>query len=77
VVLGTGVAEAERQAKRSLAYLLMNFTGGLFGLLSFAPLAAWKGRRFAFVAYHLGAIVLERRVRQVHSNINQLFHVAP
>ena len=26
---------------------------------------------------HLRAIVLERRVRQVHSNINQLFHVAP
>lgn len=58
LVLGTGVSDAERQAKRSLAYLLMNFTGGLFGLLSFAPLAAWKGRRFAFVVFHMGAIVL-------------------
>jgi hypothetical protein len=58
VVLGPGVPNAERQAKRSLAYLLMNFTGGLLGLLAFAPLAAWKGRRFAFVVFHLGAIVL-------------------
>ena len=36
----------------------MNFTGGLIGLMSFAPLAAWKGRRFAFAVYHLGAIVM-------------------
>ena len=26
----------------------MNFTGGFLGLLSFAPLASWRGRRFAF-----------------------------
>src|SRR5262249_43905752 len=56
-VLGPGASPAEKQAGGSLAFLLMNFTGGLFGLLAFAPLAAWKGRRFAFVAYHLGAIV--------------------
>jgi hypothetical protein len=36
----------------------MNFTGGLVGLLAFAPLAARRGRRFAFAAYHLGALVL-------------------
>jgi predicted MFS family arabinose efflux permease len=57
-VLGPDVPDAKRQAASSLAYLLMNFTGGLLGLLSFAPLAAWRGRRFAFLVYHLGAIVL-------------------
>jgi MFS family permease len=57
-VLGPGVSDAERQAASSWAYLLMNFTGGLFGLLAFAPIASWKGRRFAFVLYHLGALVL-------------------
>src|SRR5581483_2778758 len=46
-VLGQSVSPEVRKAKRSLAYLLMSFTGGLFGLLSFAPLASWKGRRFA------------------------------
>jgi MFS family permease len=57
-VLGPSIPEATRQASRSLAYLLMNFTGGLIGLMSFAPVAAWKGRRFAFAVYHLGAIVM-------------------
>jgi hypothetical protein len=36
----------------------MNFTGGLFGLLSFAPLASWGGRRLAFAIYHIGAAIL-------------------
>jgi MFS family permease len=57
-VLGPGVPDASRQASRSLAYLLMNFTGGLVGLLAFAPLAARFGRRVAFLAYHVGAILL-------------------
>jgi MFS family permease len=57
-VLGDQVSAAERQASSSLAYLLMNFTGGFLGLLSFAPLASWRGRRFAFAVYHVGAAVL-------------------
>ncbi len=36
----------------------MNFTGGLLGLLSFAPLASWRGRRFAFAVYHAGAAIV-------------------
>ncbi|AGA25554.1 MFS transporter [Singulisphaera acidiphila] len=57
-VLGPEVSAEDRQKSASLAYLLMNFTGGLLGLLCFAPVANWRGRRFAFVAYHLGALVL-------------------
>jgi predicted MFS family arabinose efflux permease len=56
-VLGPGVSPREKQEAASLAYLLMNFKGGLLGLLAFAPVAARRGRRFAFLAYHLGAIV--------------------
>ncbi len=56
-VLGPRVSDPERQAAWSLAYLLMNFTGGLLGLLCFAPLASWRGRRFAFAVYHVGAAV--------------------
>ncbi len=55
---GSGLPQARRQEMGSRAYLLMNFTGGLFGLLSFAPLATWRGRRFAFAAYHVGAAIL-------------------
>jgi predicted MFS family arabinose efflux permease len=52
-------ASAERkQAASSLAYLLMNFSGGLLGLLSFAPLANRLGRRGAFALYHAGAGLL-------------------
>jgi MFS family permease len=57
-ILGPRVAAAERQASSSLAYLLMNFTGGFLGLLSFAPLASWRGRRFAFAVYHIGAAIV-------------------
>lgn len=56
--LGSGAAPARRQGAGSFAYLLMNFTGGLLGLLSFAPLAARAGRRRAFAFYHVGALVL-------------------
>jgi hypothetical protein len=55
MILGEQASPAERQEAGSRAYLLMNFTGGLAGLLSFAPLASWRGRRFAFAFYHLGA----------------------
>ncbi|MFO0951942.1 MAG: MFS transporter [Isosphaeraceae bacterium] len=54
-VLGPDVSPAERQSSSSFAYLIMNFTGGLLGLLAFAPLAQSLGRRGAFVVYHLGA----------------------
>ncbi len=50
--------EARKQSASSFAYLLMNFTGGLLGLLGFAPLAARFGRRGAFGFYHIGALVL-------------------
>jgi MFS family permease len=56
-ILGPGVSEPERQSAGSRAYLVMNFTGGLLGLLCFAPLASWRGRRFAFAVYHLGAAI--------------------
>src|SRR5205814_5299888 len=57
-VPGAGATPGQRQAAGSFAYLLMNFTGGLLGLLSFAPLAARWGRRAAFAAYHVGALVV-------------------
>ncbi len=56
-VLGPGVSDPKRQAAGSFAYMVMNFTGGLAGLLCFAPLASWRGRRFAFAAYHIGAAI--------------------
>ena len=36
----------------------MNFSGGLLGLLSFAPLSARLGRRGAFAMYHIGAGII-------------------
>ena len=47
-----------RSAEGSFAYLLMNLTGGLLGLLCFAPLASSTSRRKAFAIYHIGALVL-------------------
>ena len=56
-VLNSKSSSETRQAASSFAYLLMNFTGGLLGLLTFAPIASWRGRRFAFAVYHVGAAI--------------------
>ena len=56
--LGEGASDEKKQAASSLAYLLMNFSGGLLGLLSFAPMANRLGRRGAFAVYHVGAGLL-------------------
>jgi len=58
IILGDRVPATERQAMGSRVYLLMNFTGGLLGLLAFAPLASWRGRRFTFAFYQLGAAIV-------------------
>jgi MFS family permease len=58
LIVGDSVSAGQRQEMGSRAYLLMNFTGGLLGLLCFAPLASWRGRRFAFAVYHLGAAIV-------------------
>lgn len=52
------LGSAYRASMGSSAYLWMNFTGGLLGLLCFAPLASYTGRRMAFAVYHTGALVL-------------------
>ena len=57
-VLGPDVPSEEKQKSASLAYLLMNFTGGLFGLLTFAPISQRWGRRGAFIFFHIGALVM-------------------
>ena len=36
----------------------MNFTGGLAGLLLFAPITMATNRRIAFAFYHLGALIV-------------------
>jgi len=57
-ILQTAVPPEEARSKASFAYMLMNFTGGLAGLLLFAPISMWTSRRMAFVFYHAGAIVV-------------------
>lgn len=56
-VLGPSASKEAKQSAGSFAYLLMNLTGGLAGLLAFAPLSAWKGRRAAFAVYFTGALI--------------------
>ncbi|HEV3121510.1 MAG TPA: MFS transporter, partial [Isosphaeraceae bacterium] len=57
-VLRNTVSNEVADQRASFVYLLMNLTGGLLGLLSFAPLAQWRGRRFAFLVYQLGALIV-------------------
>ncbi len=57
-VLGDSVSDEEGFRYGSFAYMLMNGTGGLAGLLLFAPLAMRVGRRLAFALYNLGAMIV-------------------
>jgi MFS family permease len=77
LLLGENASSAERQQLGSRAYLVMNFTGGLFGLLSFAPLATWRGRRFAFAVYHLGAAIVAPAVFLAAASFNQALWLLP
>jgi MFS family permease len=58
LILDKSLPQAQRNAMGSQTYFIMNCTGGLLGLLSFAPLASWRGRRFAFAVYHVGAAIV-------------------
>lgn len=58
LALDPALPETTRQADANMAYLVMNLTGGLAGLLGFAPISNRIGRRGAFALYHLGAIVM-------------------
>lgn len=57
-VLGDSVSPEERRSAASLAYLVMNFTGGFAGLLAFAPITTLTNRRAAFAIYHVAALAI-------------------
>jgi len=57
-ILTSDLAIPLQSKMASFAYLIMNFTGGLLGLLAFAPLASIAGRRKAFMIYHAGALIM-------------------
>jgi MFS family permease len=57
-VLPDNISQDQRFQYGSFAYMLMNSTGGLAGLLLFAPISMWTNRRMAFAFYHVGAIIV-------------------
>jgi len=57
-VLGDSVSAERRRSIGSFVYLIMNCTGGLAGLLAFAPISMFTNRRIAFVFYHVGALII-------------------
>lgn len=57
-VLGDTATAVEKKNAASWAFIIMNVTGALAGLLLFAPISTKIGRRKAFAFYHVGALVL-------------------
>jgi MFS family permease len=57
-VLRDSVSDEQRRSAASFAYLIMNFAGGLTGLLLFAPITMLTNRRIAFAFYHVGALIV-------------------
>ncbi len=57
-ILADTVSIEQRRKSAAFVYGLMNFTGGLAGLLAFAPISMVTSRRTAFAFYHVGALVM-------------------
>ena len=70
-ILKSGIARRLYSRNSNFAYLIMNFTGGLLGLLAFAPLASIAGRRPAFAFYHLGALIMAPATFYFASSLNE------
>ena len=51
--------------------MLLTTTGGGIGLLAFAPICEWLGRRGAFLFFHLGGLISGLLLFQVFSNSGQ------
>jgi MFS family permease len=68
-----GLAENENSEIGSIAYLVMNLTGSLAGLLVFAPIATKFGRRKAFIFYHVGALVSVPAAFLISASVAQAF----
>jgi MFS family permease len=57
----------------TVAYMVMNLTGSLIGLLAFAPIATKYGRRKAFIFYHVGAFISVPAAFLISSTVAQAF----
>ncbi len=57
-VLGDSVSPEQARSSASFVYLIMNFTGGLAGLILFAPITMITNRRIAFAFYLIGSLVI-------------------
>lgn len=57
--------------------MLLVTTGGGLGLVSFAPLSQWIGRRGAFLLFHAGGLVASLVVMQVTMSRGALFVALP
>jgi MFS family permease len=53
-----GATDDEARGGATFAYGFVQTAGGGLGLLCFGPLSAWWGRRNAFIAFHLAALVV-------------------
>lgn len=68
-----GIAQNDETEVGAVAYLVMNLTGSLVGLLMFAPIASRWGRRKAFVFYHVGAFISVPAAFLLSSTVVQAF----
>lgn len=72
-----GVSEVSAQQSGKFAYGIVQTIGGGLGLLSFGPLTARIGRRWAFGLMQLGALIVVPAVCFLPSNYQQLLWALP
>jgi MFS family permease len=75
LLLSEQVSAAEAQDKAKFAYGIVETAGGGLGLLTFGPLAAWCGRRKAFLFFQLGAVAIVPVACYVPGTYEQLLGV--
>ena len=72
---GTSPADAEQSAR--FAYGIIQAAGGGVGLLAFAPLAEWLGRRGAFLVMHVGSLLIVPVTCYLPQTYTQMLWVLP
>jgi MFS family permease len=77
VLLVQGVAQPEAAQRAKFAYGIVQTAGGGVGLLMMGPLATRIGRRLAFVAFQIGAVVVTPITCFLPTTYNQLLVLLP
>lgn len=77
LLINNGVAPELAAQRAKFAYGIVQATGGGIGLLAFGPIAAWVGRKAAFVGFQVAALIIVPIACFVPQTYTQMLWILP